>query len=409
MTIPPISPAHFPYFPHDRFTFSLGRHNGEHAWLSGQSCGTWDKDRGKMVVGGNMREQASRLYEKIGTILAAARLGFSDVVHVVENVAADGLDSYPVAEEVRQTVFGQHKPVLSTLIVDRLTDQGALIEVQVTAHRDGGTDVMVGRSSSRWHRTTLTEVDGIVHLPTLLPVREDGEVVAPGDFRGQYSYCLSKAATLLAAVGLSLANVVKTVDYSTPATRNVYSATHWPRREMLGPIYPAAAGIFMTRLPVPGALVALEVTASREPLHLVNPGWERYQTLSYSPGVRAGCSLFMSGFVALDMATHTPLYPGDLAAQTEHIYSSILELLAHVGGRAEDLIETIEYVTPNAIRGGPAVAEIRERLLRPPWPVSVRAFCRGLLRPEYLLEVIPMAVLESCSTGGGAWCGHHQR
>ena len=86
---------------------------------------------------------------------------------------------------------------------------------------------------------------------------------------------------------------------------------------------------------------------------------------------------------------------GDLAAQAERTYGSILELLAHVGGTAEDLIETIEYVPPEGVPDYRAVAEVRGRLLRPPWPASVGAVCGGLLRPEFMLEVLPMAVLGS--------------
>ena len=151
----------------------------------------------------------------------------------------------------------------------------------------------------------------------------------------------------------------------------------------------------MTRLPVPGVLVSLDVTASREPLESVNPGWERYHTLSYGPGVRAGRFLFMSGFAALDKSTQTALYPGNLAAQAEHTYGAVQELRAHAGGSPEDLVETIEYVTPEGVPDYRAVAKVRARLLRPPWPASVGADCGALLRPEFLLEVVPMAVLHS--------------
>lgn len=394
MTVPAIHPAHFPYFPYQGFTFSLGRDDGEHAWLSGHSGATWDAGRHKMTVGGSMGGQSAVMYRKIGTILAAAGLGFDDVVHVVENVTVAGLDSYPEAEQVRRKVFGDAEPALTTVVVDRLVRRAALIEVQVSAYRGGGRTVAAG-PSSRWRRSALTEAGGVVHLPTVLPVGEDGEVVAAGDLRGQYRYCLERAGELLAAAGLSLANVVKTVDYSTPATRGVYPQTHQPRRELLGPVYPAAAGILMSRLPVEGALVALDVTASREPLTLVNPGWERYRTLSYSPGVRAGRLLFMSGFAALDMQTQAAVHPGDLAAQAEHTYGSILELLRHAGAGPQDLVETIEYVTPEGVGGYRAVAEVRGRLLSPPWPASVGAVCGGLLRPEFMLEVVPMAVLAS--------------
>jgi hypothetical protein len=39
-----------------------------------------------------------------------------------------------------------------------------------------------------------------------------------------------------------------------------------------------------------------------------------------------------------------------------------------------------------------AVAEVRQRLLAPPWPASTGALCQGLLRPEFKLEVFPTAL-----------------
>lgn len=394
MTVPAIIPDHFPYFPYRGFTFSLGRYDGEHAWLSGHSGAVWNDDVQKMVTGGSMAQQSATMYEKIGTILTAADLTFGDVVHISENVTASGLDSYAEAEEVRQRVFGANEPALTSVIVDRLVRRAALIEVQVTASRGGGETITAG-PTSRWHRTALTAAGGVVHLPTLLPISADGEIVAPGDFGTQYRYCLERAGSMLARAGLSLASVVRTVDYSTPATRAAYRSTHRIRHELLGPVYPAAAGILIARLHLPGALVALDVTASREEIELVNPGWERYSTLSYSPGVRAGQLLFMSGFGALDLATQQALYRTDLAAQAEHTYGTILELVTFAGGTTEDLLETIEFVTPAGLPDYRVVAAVRERLLRPPWPASVGAVCGGLLRPELMLEVIPTGLIPS--------------
>src|SRR5690606_22958095 len=137
----------------------------------------------------------------------------------------------------------------------------------------------------------------------ILPVDDTGAVVYEGDFVGQYAYCLDRADELLDAAGLSLAHAVATYDYSTPATRDVYRRTHRERQARLGAagVFPGAGGILVDRLQAPGVLVALEVTASRHPLTAVNPGWSRYDSLTYSPGVRAGDTLYMSGFAALDM------------------------------------------------------------------------------------------------------------
>lgn len=392
MTIPAITPAHFPYFPYEGFTFSLGRYDGEYAWLSGHSGAVFSEAAGKMAITGGMGDQATMMYEKIGAILAAADLGFGDVTHVVENVTMGGLDTYTEAEQVRLDLMGGHEPALTTVIVDRLVRRAALIEVQVTAERGGGALITVG-SSTRFRSGVANDSGGTVELPTILPIDDNGEIVADGDFRGQYEYCLERAGTMLEAAGLTLANVVRTLDYSTAATREVYSSAHRPRMQLLGPVYPGSAGLLMSRLHRPAALVALDVTAARGEAVLVNPGWTRYDSLSYSPGVQVGDKLFMSGFAAVDMPTDASLYPGDLGAQAEHIYTMINELVAHAGGTAAEIVDTLEYVAPAAVPDYRIVADVRQRLLAPPWPASVGAVCGSLLRPELLLEVIPFAVL----------------
>ena len=98
------------------------------------------------------------------------------------------------------------------------------------------------------------EADGVVHLPTILPLDERGERGRAGDPGGQYAYCLERADALLREAGLSLDVAVATYDYSTPATRDDYRKTHAVRKERLGGagVFPAAGGILMSRLHAPG-------------------------------------------------------------------------------------------------------------------------------------------------------------
>lgn len=397
MIIEAIRPEKFTYFPYQDFTFSLGRSDGISAWVSGHSGAVWDPALSKMAISGGMGEQSEVMYEKIAVILDGAGMTMADVVHVTENVTIAGLSSYGEAEAVRRTVFAGTEPALSTVVVDRLVRRAALIEVQVTARRGGSTPVLAGPAVSgpavSGHRAA--DDGSVVYLPTILPLDAGGAIVAQGDFRGQYRYCLEQAGQLLDGAGLSLADVVQTVDYSTPATRHRYQASHRVRRELLGPVYPTAAGILVSQLHQPGVLVALDVIASREPLEVVNLGWSRYETLSYSPAVKAGHSLYMSGFAALSLDTQEALFPGDLAGQARYTYSTILELLASAGAGPRDLISTLEFVTPAGVPDYRAVAAVRHELLTSPYPASVGAVCAGLLRPEFLLEVIPFAILPS--------------
>jgi enamine deaminase RidA (YjgF/YER057c/UK114 family) len=388
-----IEPAEFPWYDYRGYTFSLGLALEGHAINSGHSGSAFDPAKGKPDVVGGMGEQAETAYAKQAAILAAAGLSFADVTRVVENITIAGLDHYDEAREVRERLFGEHRPTVSTVVVDRLVRAKALIEVEVHASPGGGEALVIGSDGS-WRRETVRRGhDGAVYLPTLLPIDADGEIVAPGDVVGQYFYCLERAGELLEKAGLSLAHLVSTVDYSTPETRERYPKTGRARRDLLGPVYPGAAGILMSRLHAPGVLLALDAVASTYLPEPVNPGWARYDTLTYLPGLKAGNTLYMSGFASLDMETQQATHAGDLRKQAEATYGAIAQTLAAVGATPADLLTTVEYVTPAGLPDYRVVADVRKEILSAPYPASTGIVCGGLLRDEFLLEVVPTAII----------------
>jgi enamine deaminase RidA (YjgF/YER057c/UK114 family) len=188
--------------------------------------------------------------------------------------------------------------------------------------------------------------------------------------------------------------VVKTCDYLTPAALSTYKGTGRVRKELLGPVYPGAAGILMPRLVHPEALIQYDFIATRDTPVVVNPGWTRYQKLTYSPAVRAGKLLFMSGQGSLDPATERVVHDGDVVAQAEYTYGNILKVLEAAGAGPQNLAKTIEYVTPAGLARYRDVAKVREKLLREPWPASTGLICEALLRPEMQIEIDPFAVLD---------------
>lgn len=399
MTLAAIKPASFPWFPYEGFTFCLGLTEGDAAWTSGHTSARQDETLGKMTVNGTMTEQAEIAYAKCLAILEAAGFGPEDVTRVTENVTKAGLHACEDQAEVRRGIFGE-RPTVRTVVVERLVRRAAWLEVELHAVKGGGQQLRVAsesREAGNWQASSITEgADGVVYLPTVVPIDENGEVVHPGDFVAQYRYVLEKAGALLESVGLTLGHAVTTFDYSTPETRDAYRKTHWVRKELLGQnernVFPCAGGILMSELHAPGVMVAMDVTASRHPLELVNPGWSRYDTLTYAPGIKAGRMLFMSGFASLDMETQQALHDGDLGAQAEVTYGAIVHLLESEGLSPVDLLETTEYCVESYVGDYKAVADVRERLLSAPWPASTGALCHSLLRPEFGLEVFPTAL-----------------
>lgn len=388
-----IEPVEFPWFDYRGFTFSLGLELDGHAIDSGHSGSAFDPERGRPGVSGGMAEQARTSYAKHTAILGGAGLTLSDATRVVENVTVAGLPFYEQAEQVRREIFGDHLPTVSTVIVDRLVRRAALIEIEVHASPGAGRALVLGAEDG-WRRTTVrTGHDGEVYLPTLLPIDAAGAVVAPGDLGAQYDYCLERAAQLLERAGLSLAHLVSTVDYTTPASGGDRAGIDRARRDRLGPIFPSANSIVMQTLQLPGVLVALEVIASTHPREAVNPGWSRYDELTLAPANRAGNTLFLSGFAGFDQQTGAPVHPGDLRRQAEVSYAAVAEVLAAVGASPADLLTTIEYVTEAGLGDYRVVADVRKELLSEPYPASTGIVAGGVGHDSLMLGVQATAVI----------------
>jgi enamine deaminase RidA (YjgF/YER057c/UK114 family) len=362
-----ITPDAFPWFDYARYSFSLGLNVENHAYLSGHTASTFDAAVGRIVVPGGMAEQSRTAYAKIQAILEESGKSLGDAIRVVEYITDRGIDSYGEVEQVRSELFGDHSPVLNTVPVRALLRADALIEIEMVAG---------------------PEMDSLVFLPTIFPKDATASVAA------QTGSIYDTASDLLEGLGLGLDSVVKTVEYITPNALADYKSTADVRRERLGPVYPAATGIIMPRLMRPGAMIQMDLVASRESLQSINPGWNRFEKLTYSPAVRAGRYLFLSGMGAIDPETGSMVGEGDVSAQADYIYGNILRVLEAAGGGAENLVKTIEYTTPAALPGYRGVADVRRRLLARPYPASTGPVCETLLRPEMMIEIDSLAVLD---------------
>jgi len=377
MSFTVLKPKNFPWFDYSRYSFSMGLQSSTGTYLSGNTASEFDPAVKRIVVKGGMTEQVRTAWAKIGAILEAGGLSYADVTRVVEYVKPEGIERYTEAHAVRREVFKGHEPVVYTVPVKALLRPDAFIEIEVTASRVPGKK----------------ETAGVVFLPTVQPVDDQGKIIGAGDVVAQTRAIFEKAGKMLAALGVGFDRVVKTCDYITTAALSAYKGTGRVRKEHLGPVYPGAAGILMPRLVHPQALIQYDFIATRDTPVAVNPGWTRYQKLTYSPAVRAGKLLFMSGQGSLDPATERVVHDGDVVAQAEYTYANILKVLEAAGAGPQNLVKTIEYVTPAALARYRDVAKVREKLLREPWPASTGLICEALLRPEMQIEIDPFAVL----------------
>ena len=397
MTPRAIEPDNFDWLDYRRYTFSLGLSAGDDVFLSGHSASCYDPAEGRVVVRGGVAEQCRVAYEKVGALLEAAGLGPASVVHVVEYIPAAALDRYPEIEGARVQALPGARPAVGTVVVNRLLRGNALAEIEVTASAavprpagEGGEDPgMAEMAGPEWGPASAA--GGLVYLSSMFGTDDRGRIV--GGVAAQAEQIYDNAARALAAAGTDLSRSVKTLDYISPQGVADYKETGRVRRDRLGPVYPAAAGIISDRLAREEARLQVDLIATRGSVSAVNPGWDRYEKLTYSPAVRAGNTLFLSGLAALDPSTRRAVHPGDIAAQAAHVYDSIVEVLKAAGGGPENLVRTVEYVTMAGLARYRETAPVRAARLATPFPASTGVVCAGLLRPEFEIEVDATAVL----------------
>ena len=109
------------------------------------------------------------------------------------------------------------------------------------------------------------------------------------------------------------------------------------------------------------------------PIHY--PGVEPSNRLTFSPAVRCGRTVWISGLTATDDNLKL-VNEGDLAEQTRYILGKMQRLLQSVGGSLADIVETTEYVT--TFEGYDKTAAVRREMLKgPPWPPQKESRARS--------------------------------
>ena len=88
-------------------------------------------DEGALVGGDDVAAQARQVFANMGRVLAAAGVGFADVVKVT--IFLTDVDDRPAINPVRQEIFGSSRPASTLVEISRLAIPGAKIEVEAVA------------------------------------------------------------------------------------------------------------------------------------------------------------------------------------------------------------------------------------------------------------------------------------
>lgn len=103
-------------------------------------------------------------------------------------------------------------------------------------------------------------------------------------------------------------------------------------------------------------------------------------------------TIYISGQIALDQAGNL-VGVNDMQAQAVQVFENLAVALQAVNASFADVVKLTYFITD--ISQMPTVREVRNRYLNPErLPASTAVEVRALVRPEWLLEVEAIAVLQ---------------
>jgi len=110
---------------------------------------------------------------------------------------------------------------------------------------------------------------------------------------------------------------------------------------------------------------------------------------TFSPAVRAGDFIFVSGMTAMD-ENRQIVGVGDIAEQARFIYSKIAKVLEAAGADLGHVVETVDYVT--TFEGYNKTAAVRREVFGDgPFPAATGVKVSELVRPAALIEIRAVA------------------
>ncbi len=388
-----VKPEKFPWLDLNRYTFSMGVEHRGVAYISGQTGSAYDKESRSVLCKGDIVEQTKVAWEKIGVILEAAGMAYTDIVRTVDYVVPRGFPLYRKTGDVRRQFLGK-SPIASTgVLVHSLLRPDALIEIQAIAIK-GGKEVVipVGPEYERFKELTYAPAvkaggklffSGVVELE-------------PTTAEGQAKACYTRIDKTLQAAGASYANVVHIVDYVAPMTVEHYDAMAAVRQAHFADYHPSLnASVFHSILNPRGHLevdVIASLTGKRE--EIMVPGWEQsYRKLGSVPAVRMGNLVYFSSQASIDHTTGKSVVANyDLGAQARQAYQNLRQVCSAAGVSMDDIAYTLELVPPTVMGDVRVLGQVRREFFGTSFPAATGLIIHQNMRTDTIFSVVAVAL-----------------
>ena len=111
---------------------------------------------------------------------------------------------------------------------------------------------------------------------------------------------------------------------------------------------------------------------------------------TFSPAVRSGNLLFISGTTAVD-ENNEVVGRGDIVAPTRYIFRKFERILASMGATFDNIVETTEYIINTD--GYKGTADVRREFFKHGFPAATGVIVSGLLREGALIEISAVAMI----------------
>jgi len=237
-----------------------------------------------------------------------------------------------------------------------------------------------------------------------------GELVGRGDMRAQAEQALDNVGAVLAAAGLTFADVIK-INGTVPDWYGFHPYNEIFMKYFTEP-FPARATI-QGALGTEGALIEIEAVAARGPKRTVEsvaPGVGHFALkrradtvyVSELPGALAPHShavqvadlVYLCGEVGYDASGHL-VGPGAIRAQTRKTLENLKLCLSALGGSMDDIVKTNVSLTD--YRLVPGFNEEYATFFTPPYPARTTVVA-GLAQSRMVIEIEAIAVLGASRT-----------
>ena len=124
---------------------------------------------------------------------------------------------------------------------------------------------------------------------------------------------------------------------------------------------------------------------------IIAPG-NLHRPFGYAHAVQVDKTLYISGQIPLDMELNS-VGMGDIAVQTDQAYGNLQKVLEGAGGKMTDIVMLNIYCTDLEAFDKHTRA-VRKKYFGDYYPATTAVEVKRLYRPEYMIEVEAVAVLD---------------